>query len=305
MGDFSEKKACIYERSKWKAFYEDKYRELFLNRWQFEGLTKQQRLYILKKVWFGDSNLCAFSIINEKESFMGALPPEDLRILGENVGLGFAPFAPSTYSIYDYPSTGLIINERGAPYIPGGSQKVGRDVILLENCTIGKSAHRLIEQLVNLEMKMRKNLALSSAGAGIEVSPECPCQSKDINEKMLGDEIAPSIGGGDTKSVQPFNLGVPYLVDKIRIEKEARENELKCLLGLDSITTEKKERLITSEAESNDAICDVSKRAFFEPMKSWFEEIEKVLGFKLSIIEPLEKKEIEEDEEDENESEME
>lgn len=292
----SESKECAYARRKWKRYYEDKYRELFINRWEIKGVSKSQRLYLLKKIWFGNSELCAFSIINKDDGFMGALPPEDLEILGENPGLGIAPFAPSTYSIYDYPSTGLIINERGAPYIPGSLQKVGKDVVLLENCTIGNSAHRLIDELVNLEMKSRKNLALSSAGAGVEVSPECPSGAKDINEKMLSDEIAPSIKGGDTKSVQPFNLGVPYLVDKIRIEKEARENELKCLLGLDSITTEKKERLITSEAESNEAICDISKRTFFYPLQTWFEEIRKVLGYNISIEEPLQEREVNEDE---------
>ena len=297
----SEKKESEIARRKWTKYYRDKYRSLFINRWEINGLSKEQRIYILKKIWYGESNLCAFSIINEKESFMGALPPEELAILGENFGLGFAPFAPSTYSIYDYPSTGLIVNERGAPYIPSGSQKVGKGVVLLENCTLGTSAQRLIDELVNLEMKSRKNLALASAGAGIEVSPECPSGAKDINEKMLGDEIAPAIKGGDTASARPFNMGVPYLVDKIRMEKEARENELKCLLGLDSITTEKKERLITSEAESNSSICDVSKRTFLEPMRAWFDEIEKVLGYKISIDDPLkEVEEIEEDTEDED-----
>ncbi len=300
----SEKKDAEIIRRKWLKYYRDKYRELFLNRWTINGLSKEQRLYLLKKIWNGESGLCAFSIINARDEFMGALPPEDLAILGENFGLGFAPFAPSTFSIYDYPSTGLIVNERGAPYIPGGLQKVGRDVVLLENCTIGTSARRLIDELVNLEMKARKNMALSTAGAGIEVSPECPSGAKDINDKMMSDEVAPSIKGGDTKSVQAFNMGVPYLVDKIRMEKEARENELKCLLGLDSITTEKKERLITSEAESNDAICDCSKRAFVEPMRHWFEEIEKVLGYKISIEDSLEN-EPEEEPEDESKDIME
>lgn len=299
----SEKKDAEIARRKWTKYYRDKYRSLFINRWEIKGLSKEQRLYLLKKIWHGESNLCAFSIINGKESFMGALSPEELSILGDNFGLGFAPFAPSTYSIYDYPSTGIIVNERGAPYIPSGGQKVGRDVALLENCTIGTSAQRLIDELVNLEMKSRKNMALASAGAGVEVSPECPSGARDINEKMLGDEIAPAIKGGDTASARPFNMGVPYLVDKIRMEKEARENELKCLLGLDSITTEKKERLITSEAESNSAVCDVSKRAFLEPMRAWFEEIERVLGYRLEIDDPLKKieaEEMEEGDEDEN-----
>ena len=81
-----------------------------------------------------------------------------------------------------------------------------------------------------------------------------------------------------------------YQVDKIRTEKEAREAELKCLLGLDSVATEKKERLITSEADSKKTECALSKDVFMNPLRKWFAEIKDVLGYEFTLVDPYEEK---------------
>ena len=111
----------------------------------------------------------------------------------------------------------------------------------------------------------------------------------------MSDEIVSFIESDETKTLSPFNLAFQWNVDKIRIEKEAREAELRCLLGLDSVATEKKERLIKDEANSLSEMCEISKDCFLNPLKEFLDEIKEVLGFDISIEDPYERKESEDD----------
>lgn len=282
------------DRKYWTRYYTSRYLNLWLNRLEFEGLTKQQRLWLLKAIWNG-TPVCAFKGINLEQSFLDALPEEAQNKLGGNVGLCFAPFAPQGYSMYDYETTGIVVNNRGVPYIPTSLQKVGKDIVVLhglsDDSSLGAMAKTLILAIVDCEMASRKNRMLVFTNTGIEVNPDCPLNADELARKMLSDEAIALVKGGDTRSLTPFNAGTPYLIDKARIEKEARENELRCLLGLDSIATEKKERLLVDEANATQLVCTVSKDCFMNPLKEFFEEIKEVLGYDIKVIDPYEQKE--------------
>lgn len=295
-----------YERTRWRDYYYQRYYNLWLSRVEIEGLTKQQRLWLLRHLWSGDC-VCAFKIIDPSASFLGGLPPNAQKALGGNVLLGFAPFAPNTYSMYDYPATGLCVQMKGAPYIPTGNMVVGKDVVITyglfsETSSLKKMALRLIDSIVDCEMNLRKNAIKVGAGTGIEVSANNPQRADELARKMMSDEAVTAVGGGDTKGINPFNDGTQYYIDKWRAEKEARENELRCLLAFDSIAMEKKERLITAEAKSTKSVCDASKACFYKPIDEFFKEIKEVLGFTVTVKDPYDEKE-EEVPEDESSSE--
>lgn len=282
-------------RSKWKTFYRNKYEALWLERFRIKGVTPQQELYIKRRFWNGEKLAC-YKAVNLSESFLGGLPPEAQKTLTEgNATAGFAPFAVSSYSQYDAPITGTIVNDKGAPYIPQGSQVVGRDVVLLNGIAneaqFSTLVKTLLDAIVNVEMQARKNGILATSSGGVEVGADCPTRAEELSRKFMSDDAVVAIEGGETAQLRGFSANVPYLVDKYRIEKEARESELKCLLGLDSVATEKKERLITKEAESKEIECCLSADVFLNPLKRWFAEIEKVLGYHFEIEDPFERKE--------------
>lgn len=285
------------ERARWTSYYYQRYYNLWLNRVEIEGLTKQQRLWLLRHIWVGDC-VCAFKILNPSSSFLGGLSPEAQKALDGNTLLGFAPFAPNTYSMYDYPATGLCVQYKGAPYIPQGNMVVGKDVVITyglfsETSSLKKMANRLIDSIVDCEMNLRKNAIKVGAGTGIEIASDNPQRASELARKMMSDEAVTAVAGGDTRGITPYNDGTGFYIDKWRAEKEARENELRCLLGIDSVAMEKKERLITAEAESTKSVCDVSKACFFNPMMEFFKEIKDVLGFDVTISDPYDIKESE------------
>ena len=287
-------KECEFVRKAWKNFYTHKYKNLWLNRFRLEGMTPQQELFIKNRYWNGEKLGC-FKAVKLNESFLGGLPPDAQKTLTTgNATAGFAPVAIVNYSQYDAPTTCNLINERGSPYIPQGLKVIGKDVVVLRGLAdeypFSSLVKRLIEAIVNEEMKMRKNGKLSVGGAGLEVGADCPTRAEELAKKMMSDEAVCAFNGSETAQIHPFNGGQLYQVDKIRTEKEAREAELKCLLGLDSVATEKKERLITSEADSKKTECALSKDVFMNPLRKWFAEIKEVLGYEFTLVDPYEEK---------------
>ena len=79
----------------------------------------------------------------------------------------------------------------------------------------------------------------------------------------------------------------PYLLDKLDIHKHEIFNEALTFLGIDNANTDKKERLITDEVESNNQLINYSLNCFYKTRKRACDEInEKFLKnekYKLSI----------------------
>jgi hypothetical protein len=69
------------------------YRGRYLNLWmgtrRWRGLNRQQKEFLMKRLWF-DGKVAAFDILNGLKPFLGGLAPADM---GENAFLGFAPYA--------------------------------------------------------------------------------------------------------------------------------------------------------------------------------------------------------------------
>lgn len=76
--------------------------------------------------------------------------------------------------------------------------------------------------------------------------------AKNIMQQYQGNE--PAIFADidfDPKSLTCVNLNAPYVVDKLQQQKHEMLNEVYTILGLDNTNTQKRERLITSEVNSN------------------------------------------------------
>lgn len=290
----SDKEAYVLRR-KWTDFYNRKYYNLWIQRFSVKGVTKQQELYIKRMFWTG-TLLGAFKALSLDKSFLGGLPPKAQEALTDNVAIGFAPFVTSQFSQYDYPAVGLLVNVRASPYIPKGNMIVGKDVVITRTLDDGSSFGSLVSSLINnivdLEMSMRKNRLLAVGSCGVEVGADSPTRANELAKKILSDEAICAFEGGETRQIAPFSGGAQYLVDKLRTEKESRESELKTLLGIDTLATEKKERLVKKEAESREAETEVSKAIYMKPLKAWFKEIGDVLGFKLELVDNFKTKNV-------------
>ena len=75
----------------------------------------------------------------------------------------------------------------------------------------------------------------------------------------------------------------PYLIDKLEDHKHEIWNEALTFLGINNANTDKKERLITSEVESNDDLINYYLNCFYKTRKDACDRINKKYGLNIEI----------------------
>ena len=69
----------------------------------------------------------------------------------------------------------------------------------------------------------------------------------------------------DTNMLKAINTNAPFVADKITAYKKEIWEEALTFLGINSLNTEKKERLITDEANSNNELINLNLQSFLAP----------------------------------------
>lgn len=97
------------------------------------------------------------------------------------------------------------------------------------------------------------------------------------NAYMQYDGNIPFIFGSKTfeigSKLNALKTDAPYLIDKLELHKHEIWNECLTYLGIDNANTDKKERLITDEVESNNEIIKYYLNCFYKTRKKACEEI--------------------------------
>lgn len=107
---FNKEYSPEYLERRIRTMYVNKYYNLFMNMFEWTGVTTEEQTYIMKKLW-AYGTIAAFRINNT-----------DL--------LGYAPYAAYGWNMYDFPEEVTLVNERGVPFIPNTVQQVDKDVVL-------------------------------------------------------------------------------------------------------------------------------------------------------------------------------
>lgn len=99
------------------------------------------------------------------------------------------------------------------------------------------------------------------------------------NAYMQYDGNIPFIFGSKTFEIgnrlNALKTDAPYLIDKLELHKHEIWNECLTFLGIDNANTDKKERLITDEVESNNEIIKYYLNCFYKTRKKASDEINK------------------------------
>lgn len=85
------------------------------------------------------------------------------------------------------------------------------------------------------------------------------------------------------QKLNALKTDAPYLIDKLELHKHEIWNEALTFLGIDNANTDKKERLITDEVESNNELINYYLNCFYKTRKQACDMINKKYGLNIKI----------------------
>jgi len=253
------------ERCAIRSMYDEKYFNLFLNSRECTGMTREEAEYTLRKFW-ASGTLACFELVDGV--------------------VAYAPYSPIDYNMYNFPIHVNIINEKGVKGIPTRMMKVGKDVVLgwalHSRAAIYKVVSNYLDRITDVEMAIRMNVKAHKIPLAIEVSEENESSAEELNRNIESDDYKFFIKSGGVDMLKAVSSGAPFILDKLHAYKVSLENELLTFLGINNIAMEKKERLITDEAEGNNALIENYALMVDTPLEEFSNEIKRVFGVDVS-----------------------
>ena len=278
-----------------RRFYETKYYGLFLNAYDFTNLSKEQKHYLLKSMWMRGT-CCAFIIEGTRpdaslKDIISNKTPSSLVLAQEekNGLLCFVPYAAVSYNIDDFPSVVTYVAKRGATFIPKTPKIVNKDCVIgyahTSHASVRDMVRFYIDKIVDVEQTIETNLFTHKLPRLIICSPEDKNRVENIVEAIENGEKKLFLDVADwqaIKNVLDSGTG-SYIIDKLYQYKTNLENELLTFLGINNVSIQKAERLITDEANANNEIINDSSDCFLDSLKNFCEDITAVLGYEISV----------------------
>lgn len=250
-----------------KTVYVNKYFNLFLSNWEWNGLSLEQSDYIMRKFW-ANGTVAAFPIKFTDE-------------------IGFTAYAVSKYNMYDFPEVVNLVNKWQVPFIPITPQIVNKDVVIgwaqSNHKPINLIVDYYIDRMVQVDMVINTNLQVHKMPFVIGITPTDTEKAQDVIDRILNNEIAVFMDSEDLNMVKSFATGTPYIIDKLYSYKTSLENELLTFLGIDNASLDAtRDRLIVDEVNANNAIINLNKEGVAAQFKAFSDNISKVLNYVIS-----------------------
>lgn len=85
-------------------------------------------------------------------------------------------------------------------------------------------------------------------------------------------------------NVEVLETKVDYLLDKLRDEKNSCFAEILTFMGINNVNIDKKERLISSEANANNELISMDLHIFLSKRQEAVEKINKLFGTNISVV---------------------
>ena len=241
----------------------NRYKLIATNMYEWEGLPEGILPRHIEKWLFDDGKVCFFKA--PQMSFM-ALPCTDgpgLNVYGE----------PTTYRAYgfNYQHT-----------MPAD------DCVIIENNLLRIPTKPFIMHYVNKITEAERTMDVNVKACKTPII--FPCDDKDVlTWKRVFQQVdgnAPAIfadRGLNLESIQAFQTGVKFMGNDIMDYKACVESDLLTFLGLNNNPVDKKERLVTSEADANNQIIQSFADLQMEARQRACDEINSKFGLSIRV----------------------
>lgn len=241
----------------------DKFKMIAINMFEWSGLPEGIDEKYIENFLFDDGCAIFFRDPNMSHMCLKADPGANLNVYGEPLGWWATGFNYHNY--YDADKCVIISNNKLR--IPT------RDFIYFYT-----------NKLYEAERTLDVNIKTCKTPFVFVCDEKSVLTFKQLFAKIDGNEpvIFPD-KGLSTDNLQVLQTGVKFMGTEIQDYKHTVENELLTFLGLNNLPVDKKERLITDEAEANNELiqsfCDIQ----LEARESACEEINKMFGLNVSV----------------------
>lgn len=291
-------------RAQIKFYYSEKFFNKWMNKYEYPELNYQQKHYIMKKWWAVGTIAC--SRISSADPVLAGLLASGEVDMKENDVI-FTPWTfANRYNIYDFPTHAQLINTRGVKFITPKILEVDKEVVLgwaqKNHKSVYSSIEAKLEELVDIEMKKRVSRKAQSQPWMFAFSPEDMKQAQALQQALENDEPYMFAPFNEVDKVKGIQSGAPYIVDKFEQDRQKIENDILTMLGVNNVGIgEKKEHLIVDEVNANNEDIEQQSVSFKSEIEDFFERVDKVLGYKVHVIDLNEMFKEAEDEVDEKE----
>lgn len=136
------------------------------------------------------------------------------------------------------------------------------------------------DRIAHIERVMDINIDAQKTPYIIETTPEMQFSVKNLFKKIkeMSEVIfTNSAAGGIREKVKVLDLNAPYLVDKLYAQKQNEFNDALNFIGINTID-EKRERLITGEAEIAEDLTEKFTNLFEAPRRKAVEQFNAING---------------------------
>ena len=163
------------------------------------------------------------------------------------------------------------------------------DVVYIMNNELQKPTREFMElfayRLYETERTIDINLQAQKTPILIEGDTKTILTLKNVYMQYSGN--TPFIFGNKqfdiSNKLNVLKTDAPFVIDKLDIHKHQIFNDALTVLGIDNANTDKKERLITNEVESNEELIKYYLNCYYKTRKKACDDINKKFGLNISI----------------------